>query len=209
MTERKYIQIFARLYAKYWLVALILGLGIGLLVAQRLKTNYEGSVTFVVTKKVDSASSANASFYTYDGYYSGQASILARNSFVTWLQSPKTVFDIYQQANAALSGQAASALSRRFTVNDEPNTTAVVVSFHGKDQETTQRINQSMVDYVQTHYPLRDVDVKSSDPLILATDPPKNIVVVGAGLALLFLTFVVTLFVHYFQADSKKVNETP
>ncbi len=201
MTERKYIQLFVRSYWRWWIGALIVGLIIGGLAVARLKTSYEGSVTFTIHKKPDVVQS-NAPFYTYDGYYASQASVLARNSFAAWINSPKVVYDIYQQADATLKQKGAADLARQFTVSDDIDVTAASVSFRTNTEEQSKKVSQSLINYAKANYASgTNTEVNSSDPLILALEPPKKIIVVGVGLALTLVAFVLSLLVHYFQDE--------
>ncbi len=197
MTEQAHFRSFFGRFWLAWVIALIVGIALGYVVTKTMKPTYEGAVAITMQRSVD-PSQDSGNFYRYDGYYAQQSISLARNNLVAWLHSPKTVYDIYTQAGLQTSAQQSStALARLFTIPDSISPEAdVTLSAKTSDQAT--RLSQALVDYAQKNYHATGYQLAMSDPLIVAVQPPKTLIVLASAFGLLVIAFVVTLVVHYF-----------
>lgn len=202
MTEQMYVRHFFKDYWKIWVLFLIIGLAAGYVFARQLKPNYEGSVTFSVSRKPDIAQ-GQAPFYVYDGFYNEQASVILRNNFAAWLTTPKTGYDIYTQAGVDASHFSAETLAGLFTVNDNPEVNTVSVVFGDKVREVTEKIGARTVAYATETYPQmsNSVELDSTTPLVSQVDPPRTIITIATALALVIASFFVTLLMHYLKHD--------
>ncbi len=203
MTEQKYVRSFFKDYWKVWVWFFAIGLIIGYIFSSQLKPHYEGAVTFSVSRKPDIEQS-RAQFYVYDGYYNEQASVILRNNFAAWLTSPKTAYDIYSQSAVDVTHLSTDKLAGLFKVNDNPEVNTVSVAFSDKARDVTEKIGTRIVAYAAEIYPQvsNTVDLHSTTPLVVQVDPPRLLITLGLGLALVIASFFVTLFMHYLKHDN-------
>lgn len=200
MTEKKYIQSFVRSNGKWWLGALVAGLVIGFISANRLEPSYESSVSFTLTKNPASAQNTT-DYYTYDGYYRDQASVIARNNLVAWVKSPTTVNAVYNDAQVTLPSNSTDGLSRSFKVNEATNSNVVDVNVTSSKEDEAKQLAGALVNVVKNGYGASDLTVSASSPLIVAVEPPKQIIMVGIALAITAAVFVITLINQYFKSE--------
>lgn len=200
MTEQQHIKSFVYNFWKYWLGAAIIGLALGFILVSQLKPKYEGSVTFGL-KKEPQVDQSKATFYTYDGYYSEQSAILARNSFMAWLIAPQTVDAVYKAAQVSLGKQSVESLSRVFKVNEVQNVNTVDLSFSASKRSDAEKIGAAVVDQVAKMYKGNDTTIQAQTPLVLEVFPPKNLVALAVALATTLAVFFISLLVHYFKPE--------
>ncbi len=203
MSEQRYIKQFVARYWKIWVVALALGLILGWWGSSQFKASQEGTVTFTVMRNKDS-NQDNTSIYKYDGYYTLESEILARNNLLAWLKSPKTISDVYTAASLPLPSVSSSgSLSKLFTLPDITSISSNVdVTYEASSEDQAKQLGKSLAEYTNQNYKIPNYIINASSPVVISIAPPRAIIFVAITLALLLVAFVGSLFVHYFAVDS-------
>lgn len=78
--------------------------------------------------------------YSYDGYYSLQASALVADTMISWLSTPSVIKDIYAGAGIAIGDDRAFAEAGRAFRAKKLSSQNVVVSFSAPDAATAAKL---------------------------------------------------------------------
>lgn len=200
MTEQQYLTHYTQRFWKYWIVALIIGLIIGYLGSSRLRPSYEGTVSFRVdrTAEVDQSS---VGFYTYDGYYAGQAALAIRDNFTAWLKSPHTVHSMYTTASLPTPSGATESLSQLIKVSDIQRVNTVDATVTQDTSDKAEQLIKGLVTYAGSAYPNGEIKLTATSPLVVEVLPPRMLIWAGTALAITLLGVFITLLLHYFTQD--------
>lgn len=203
MTEQKYIKSFVTNYWKIWIIAALVGLVLGGLIAKRLKSSYEGAVSFQLSRQ-QTAEQASSPFYLYDGYYNEQTSILARSNFLNWVTTPRAIYDIYKEAGYEDQVTSTNKTANYLKANDANfATNTAVLTYKMPVRNEAEKLGETVVTYVTNNYKVDGVTISASEPLVLETQPKRALTALAVAIAVTFAAMFVSLLVHFFRSDEK------
>lgn len=201
MSEQKQLIHFIKGFWLWWLVALVVGGLAGYFAYNRIQPKYEGVVGFSLTKSRDLVQK-DTNFYLYDGYYSEQAGVSARNNLDTWVRSPQTVYAVYQLAGVELPKKSIESLGLTFQTNEAPEANSVDVSFSSDSRVTSEKLGEALTDYVQKNFKASASEIQAREPIVVEVKPASWLVTLVGALGLAFFVFVVTMLIHYFRDET-------
>ena len=107
-------------------------------------TYYKSSISFAVNR-INKQETVD---YQYDGYYAIQASDLFSQTVVSWFFTPSVLLEIYEQAEVEPNIDSLERFTNRFKAK-KYSSQNIVVSFKERDQDTAEKISQSIIQTVQ------------------------------------------------------------
>lgn len=201
MTEQKQLIHFIKGFWLWWLAAFIVGGLAGYLAYNRIQPKYEGVVGFALTKSRDLVQK-DTNFYLYDGYYSEQAGVSARNNLDTWVRSPQTVYAVYQLAGVELPKKSIESLGLTFQTNEAPEANSVDVSFSTDSRVTSEKLGDALIDYVRKNFKASASEIQAREPIVVEVKPASWLVTLVGAFGLSFFMFVATMIVHYLRDET-------
>ncbi len=79
--------------------------------------------------------------FSYDGYYSLQASNLVAETLISWLSTPAFIKDLYDRAGLAMTDTGAAAAAGRLFRARKFSSQNVVMTFNAPDRVTAERLS--------------------------------------------------------------------
>lgn len=199
MDTNQYLRKFVRSYAVYWLVALVVGAVVGQVAAGLIPPSYQATVTanFKVNQPLDQA---NTDFFLYEGYYSLEAGIIEKDSYLQWIASPGRLQDVFAQSGLPLPAADAEALSRTIVSGERREANTVTVAIRQENKDQADKIAQALKN-VSQNYPAQAAQITLSEPKTLEVTTPTSLLIVASTLAFGILAMVITLLVDFFKSD--------
>lgn len=114
---------------------------------------YDASNTIVVHKP-DQVAQKTAAFYQYDKYYSIQASSLYADILASWLASPDTAKEIFEQADYPVPDVSLKKLTKIFKPRRQPPVT-ISVTIRDQDKEKAERLVNGAIEVLKNKVTLQ------------------------------------------------------
>lgn len=144
--------------------------------------------------------------YRYDDFYRLQADEKFAETVVQWLQSPRTVADVYAKAGINSDKFSLRQLSKSFA-SEKLSSQIVSVSFSAKNENLTKKISDAISEVVSSNTELLNknqnentwFEVVAQDPVIIK-DGVSLVIIFFASLAMgIFVGFWLVLIKHYLE----------
>lgn len=186
-----YITILKKRFLIFITIIIVITLGTYIFSIKQAP-GYQATGTVVISQTT-TADQSKAPYFTYDNYYSIQASGLFADTILNWLVSPSTVVNIYQKANLPVPQVNGQKLSKIFQTRKEIVTSNVgVFSIQGKDKDEITKLSQAAVEL--TKEKSTSLGQETSNPYIITTFGPEILTVKTNVLLNTIIAFIASLF---------------
>jgi len=201
MELKEYLAILKKYQQTFWFVVFLI-VSMGLLYFLFRPISYSTSLTVNITRAGQQATPD----YKYDDFYRLQADEKFVETIVEWLKSPRTVADIYSEANLDFKNMSLKKLSRAIKA-EKLSSQVVAISFGSKDQETAKNISQAINKVLAKNISGLNENQKENtwfevvahDPITIQ-DSLNFILVILISLSLgIFCAFWIVLIMHYLE----------
>lgn len=201
MELKEYAKIFKANKEIFWLVVAIIVLGsFGIFFLRG--DAYTSSLTLNITRQ----GSQDTADYKFDDFYRLQADEKFSETVVQWLQSPRTVSEIYSRSGVDVRGMTLRQLAR--TLKPEKLSSQIVsVSFSSINPESAQKISDSIFEVVSENTQNLNQEQNESawfkiiaqEPVVVKDSFDPLIVLFASFFIGLFVSFWIVLFFHYIK----------
>lgn len=201
MELKEYLNIL-KIHIKAFVLAVVLTLIGGILCFSLRPTAYDISLTLNITRD----GTQETADYKYDDFYRLQADEKFAETVVEWLKSPRTVSDIYRDADINASQFSLGKLEKSFR-SEKLSSQVVSVKFSADTPEKAKKISDSIGKVIAKNIESLNLNQKEKNWFEIAAQDPviaRNAlnfwVAVLAALAIgIFLGFWAVLFIHYLK----------
>jgi capsular polysaccharide biosynthesis protein len=199
MELKEYLAIFKKhlkLFLGVITIFLLAGLAWQFLQPLTYKSSLTLNVTRIGTQKTDA--------YRYDGFYRLQADERFADTVVRWLQSPRIVADIYNDAKIMASGLSQRTLSKIFKAQ-RLSSQEILVTYVTSDSRTAQTLAESIVKVINSKADELNkfqkeenwFTILGSEPVVRENRRDTRIVLFASLVLGAFLGFWAVLIRHY------------
>lgn len=199
LSEKQLIRHFVAQSWKIWLFGAIIGVGIGLVTMFLAKSSYEGSILFTLSAQTTS-NQGSLPYYTYDGYYAKQSSVISQDDLAKWVKSTPITASILKTAGIDTSAYSIADLGRIFKVS-ESRTSNLEVTYGAASSAEAGKIAQALSEEVKSNFSLNGATIAASQPLVTEIRPNNTLMLVGAVIATTIMAFALSLVISYFRNE--------
>ena len=209
MTFFQFVKIIRQRFISIISIAIIVAIA-SVLIIKALPQKFDASVSLNIAR----VNREETPDYQYDGFYAIQASNLFADTVISWLETPATVREIYQQSGVDTNAMSLSAFSSRFSAK-KMSSQNVVVRFSSKNEQEMKKMSASLVsiiskkaqDSLQTAKNQPVFELKAADPLIVRREYDAALVALAGFLTGLVLGVLWALGKNYFdEIEAKNIQ---
>jgi capsular polysaccharide biosynthesis protein len=201
MELKEYVKIIKENKELFWLVIAIIMLG-SLSFFFLKKDSYSSSLTLNITRQ----GSQNTTDYKFDDFYRLQADEKFSDTIVQWLQSPRTVSEVYSGSGINASGMTLRQLKRSFKA-EKLSSQIVSISFSSGSSELARKISDSIFKVVSENTQSLNKEqnetawfkIIAQEPVIIRDSFDPLIIFITSFFIGIFVSFWVVMMYHYIK----------
>ena len=201
MELKEYLAILKKHQKTFWFVVFLIT-SIGLLYFLFRPISYSTSLTINITR----AGQQETTNYKYDDFYRLQADEKFVETIVEWLKAPRTVADIYAEANLDFQNLSLKKLSKAIKV-EKLSSQIVAVSFGTPNKEVAEKISsainkiltKNILELNENQKEETWFEIVAHDPITVQDNFNLLLVVIVFLLFGIFVAFWIVLTKHYLE----------
>lgn len=201
MELKEYLRILRKNLKTFWFVVFVIT-AIGFIYFLFRPTSYSTSITINITR----SGKQETENYKYDDFYRLQADEKFVETVVEWLKAPRTVADIYQEANLDIRVLSLKKLSKIIKA-EKLSAQIIGVSFTTKNEEIAKDVSMAINKVLTSNISALNqnqqentwFEIVAHKPITLRDNYSLLVIGITSLIFGIFLAFWTVLIIHYLK----------